>query len=312
MTGGHGGLGRIGALTLATQYRCDLILAGRNRQRVEQAAHRLRGQTGAKVEVLMLDLGSLESVRAAAAECKTMLRAGKRTDVGLQSIVCNAGMQTRGAATYSTDGYEETFASNCLGHFLLVNLLLDSIAADGRIIWTSSGTHDPFTTEGRFIGNPVAPDAGSLAHQGRDGKAVSGARRYATSKLCLVLYAYEMDRRMRQAGTSQSSIAYDPGFIPELGLGREAPSVLRSGIAKFVLGKLGMTMGKMPLSGEALAMLALDPAFEGRSGKYFRSKNGTLSEASSSVVSYDLGKAAKLWTDSVDLVKLNQISAIPS
>ena len=63
-------------------------------------------------------------------------------------------------------------------------------------------------------------------------------------------------------------------------------------------------MGQMPFSGEALGMLVADAAFAGDSGKYFHSKDGVLSEARSSAVSYDEGKAAKLWSDSEELVHL--------
>jgi NAD(P)-dependent dehydrogenase (short-subunit alcohol dehydrogenase family) len=55
------------------------------------------------------------------------LQAGSTGDRELESIVCNAGAQFRGPVTYSADGFEETFAGNCLGHFLMTNLLLDSV-----------------------------------------------------------------------------------------------------------------------------------------------------------------------------------------
>jgi hypothetical protein len=63
-------------------------------------------------------------------------------------------------------------------------------------------------------------------------------------------------------------------------------------------------MGQMPLSGEALAMLEEDATYAGSSGKYFHSKNGVLGEARSSVASYDEAKAARLWNDSEQLVRL--------
>ena len=304
MTGGHAGLGFVGAQTLAGRFGCNLILAGRNPERVEAAAQRLRTETGVRVEVLEMDLNSITSVRAGAAQCQAMLQARSSKEGELESIVCNAGAQFRGPVAYSADGYEETFAGNCLGHFLLANLLLDSVATDGRIIWTASGTHDPASMDGKTVGAAVEPGAKALAQEGRNGKPISGGRRYATSKLCTILYAYEMDRRLRRAGTPVVSIAYDPGFMPETGMGRMAPSVFRSSAVKFVLRKLGVTMGQMPFSWEALGMLAADASFAGGSGKYFHSKDGVLSEARSSVAAYDEGKAAKLWSDSEELVHL--------
>ena len=304
MTGGHAGLGLVGARTLAKRYGCDLILAGRNRERVEKGAQQLRAETSVRVDVLAMDLNSLESVREGAMECKKMLPSATEHGGKLQGIICNAGAQFNGPVTYSADGYEETFAGNCLGHFLLVNLLLDSVATDGRIVWTASGTHDPALLDGKSVGKAVEPDAKSLAQQGRDGKPISGGRRYATSKLCTIMYAYELDRRLRRAGTPVASIAYDPGFLPDTGMGLGAPAIFRSPVVKFLLRKLGMTMGQMPLSGEALGILAEDAAYAHRSGKYFHSKNGVLSETRSSLVSYEEQPAAKLWRDSEQLVRL--------
>jgi NAD(P)-dependent dehydrogenase (short-subunit alcohol dehydrogenase family) len=304
MTGGHAGLGLVGAKTLASRYGSSLILAGRSPERLEQGAQELRGETGARVETLAMDLNSLASVRDGAARCRELLRSGSLQDANLQSIICNAGVQSRGPVTHSADGYEETFASNCLGHFLLVHLLLGSVAAKGRVVWTASGTHDPARMDGRAVGAAAEPDGNALAQQGHHGKPISAGRRYATSKLCTILYAYELDRRLRRTGDSRVSIAYDPGFIPEVGMGKQAPAIFRSAGVKFLLRRLGMTMGQMPLSGEALGTLAADPAFAEQSGKYFHSNNGILSEARSSAASYDEQKAVKLWRDSEALVQL--------
>lgn len=309
MTGGHAGIGLVGAHTLAGRYGCDLILTGRSTARIEAAARQLRETTGARVDVVELDLGSLASVRAGAAQCKALLESVKpRGDRVFDGIVCNAGVQSHGPVSYSADGYEETFAANCLGHFLLVDLLLDSVAQHGRIVWTASGTHDPNSMDGKTVGAAVEPDAQALVRQGLDGKPISGGRRYATSKLCVVLYAYELDRRLRLAGKSIRSIAYDPGFLPDTGMGRGAPAIFRHPAAKFLLRKLGVTMGQMPLSGEALAMLAVDPTFADASGKYFQSKSGNLVESRSSTVSYDQSKAVSLWQDSGRLVFKEEIS----
>jgi NAD(P)-dependent dehydrogenase (short-subunit alcohol dehydrogenase family) len=306
MTGGHSGLGLVGAKTLAKRYGCNLILAGRDPERVAQGAQQVRAESGVSVETLTMDLNSLDSVREGAVRCRAMLQAVAATGQKLQGMVFNAGAQFQGAVTYSADGYEETFAGNCLGHFLLVHLLLDSVAANGRIVWTASGTHDPALLDGKSVGKAVEPDARALARQGRDGKAISGGRRYATSKLCAIMYAYELDRRLRWAGTPVVSIAYDPGFLPDTGMGLQAPAIFRTSAVKFLLRKLGMTMGQMPLSGEALAMLAADPAYAHSSGRYFHSKNGILGETRSSVKSYDQPAAVTLWSDSEQLVRLSE------
>ena len=73
----------------------------------------------------------------------------------LQAVICNAGLRLNGPVSYTVDGYEETFATNYLGHFLLVELLLDRVADHGRIVFTASGTHDPDTPDGMM---GIAPD----------------------------------------------------------------------------------------------------------------------------------------------------------
>lgn len=133
-------------------------------------------------------------------------------------------------------------------------------------------------------------------------------KRYTTSKLCTILYAYELDRKLRRAGVPIASIAFDPGFIPETGLVRTSPEFVqwlsRTALVKWLLKQLGVTMGSLNFSGDALAKVVADPMFANGSGKYLQSNNGTLIEARSSKVSYDEARAAKLWKDSEQLVHL--------
>jgi len=278
ITGGHAGLGLEAATKLASEWHVNLVLAGRDMNKVETAAQQLGQRYGVRVTPLSLDLASLESVRAAAATFRDMLAKGKVEP--LQALVCNAGVQSlRGPVSYSSDGYEETFAVNHLGHFLLVDLLLDSVADGGRVVFTSSGTHDPETMDGKSVGAAVEPDAVALANEGKNGKkSISGGKRYSTSKLLNILFSYELDRRLRRAHQPVASIAFDPGFIPETCLSKSAPKVarwlIRTALLKWVSKKLGVTMGSLPFSGAALARIAMDPAFANASGKYFQSKTG--------------------------------------
>jgi NAD(P)-dependent dehydrogenase (short-subunit alcohol dehydrogenase family) len=197
-TGGHAGLGLEAATRLAADSHLDLVLAGRDLKKVEASARQLRERYGVRVTPLTMDVASLESVRGAAAAFRALLSSGGIDS--LQAIVCNAGAQFHGPVSWTPDGYEETFAVNYLGHFLLVNLLLDSVAEGGRIVFTASGTHDGETIDGKVVGPPVEPDAFPLANQGKGGaKAVSAGKRYATAKLCTVMCSNELDRRLRRA-----------------------------------------------------------------------------------------------------------------
>ena len=306
ITGGHTGLGFEAASQLAAE-KVNLVLAGRDSAKIGKVASDLRTRYGVNVSTVMLDLASLDSVRAAAKTVRERISKGELDPPA--ALLCNAGAQFHGPISYSKDGFEETFAINHLGHFLLVNLLLDSVAENGRIVFTASGTHDPDTMDGKSIGAAAEPDAFALASEGKQGKKpISGGRRYATSKLCTMLFAYELDRRLRKGHKSIASIAFDPGLIPETGLGRTAPAFVlwlsRTAFLKWFLKTIGVTMGSFPFSGKSLAQLAVAPEFAKASGHYFQSRNGSLVEAHSSKISYDEQKAAKLWKDSESLVGL--------
>ena len=306
ITGGNAGLGLEAAKRLAAKKQ-NLILAGRDQSTVERAASDLRVRFGVQVTTVQLDLSSLASVRSAAKDIQRLMAEGKIQH--LDALLCNAGAQFRGPISYSKDGFEETFAINHLGHFLLVNLLLDCLTKDGRVVFTASGTHDPETMDGKMVGKAIEPDAFLLANEGKQGsKPSSGGVRYATSKLCTLLFCYELNRRLAERGSRLASIAFDPGLIPETGLSRTAPAfaakLLRTKWMKWLLQRLGVTMGSLAFSGDALARIAVDFDFAGATGQYLQSKNGSLITSRSSKASYDKQKAAKLWTDSATLVKL--------
>ena len=273
---------------------------------MERVATDLHRTFGVNIRALPLDVSSLASVRQASAEVTRLVAQGEVAP--LSALLLNAGAQFQGPVSYSADGYEMTFATNCLGHFLLTNLLLDQITADGRVVFTASGTHDPETTDGKIVGKAAEPDAHMLASQGKSGKLLSGGRRYSTSKLCTILYAYELDRRLRAAGSTILSCAYDPGMIPETGLTasipRPARALLRSAVMKRILRALGVTIGSLRFSGDMLGRIAIDPAYANASGKFLQSRNGRSIEARSSAASYDRARAGKLWADSVALTHL--------
>lgn len=309
ITGGHGGIGLECARSLADRG-VGLILAGRNPARLEEAAASLRSGAGVMAATLEMDVSSLGSVRAGAAHCREMIDSGAAGR--LEAILCNAGATFRGPPAYSVDGYELTFATNHLGHFLLVQLLLDSLEPDGRVVFTASGTHDPDTADGRFIGPAVRPDAIALATMGVDGgEPLSGGRRYTTSKLCTVLHAYELDRRAKAAGLSLSAIAYDPGAIAETGLLRDLPGparlVIGSPPVRWLMKRVGLTLGDLVQSGRALADLATSPDFE--SGRYYQWKDGGLVERRSATMTYDEDLARALWRDSRTLAGLTAAEA---
>ena len=256
----------------------------------------------------MLDLASLAAVRQFALE----FSAGNRPP--LRALVCNAGVQHVGPTQRTQDGFESTFGVNHLGHFLLANLMLRHLVAPGRIIFVSSGTHDPSQRTG--MPAPLLRHARSLAapddeEEARRHPSFVGRRRYTTSKLCNVLCTYEMDRLLKNCGTSTPDHpitvnAFDPGAMPGTGLVRGYGPAARFAwnalgtLLRWTLRPFNANIHRPEDSGRALARLVLDPALESVSGRYFEG----LMEIRSSAESYDEEKAAPLWELSAELVGL--------
>jgi NAD(P)-dependent dehydrogenase (short-subunit alcohol dehydrogenase family) len=142
---------------------------------------------GARVDEVVLDLASLASIRATASAL-----AGRRIDI----LVNNAGVMDV-PERQTADGFELQFGTNHLGHFALTGLLLPQIVDGGRVVTVASLVH----RRGRIVFEDVPRP-----------RRYSGARQYAMSKLANMLFAFELDRRLKAAGRSIRSIAAHPGY----------------------------------------------------------------------------------------------------
>jgi NAD(P)-dependent dehydrogenase (short-subunit alcohol dehydrogenase family) len=312
ITGANRGLGYETALALAADTSRSIALAGRDLPGLTAAAQRIQSLTGnANLVPLPLDLAALASVRAFVAEFRT------RDLPPLTSIICNAGISKSTARECSADGYEVTFAVNHLGHFLLVNLLLDRLQPPARIIFVSSDVHDPAQLSGP-IPPPRYVKAEWLAYPERDSglhknDRVAGGQAYASSKLCNVLCAYELARRLEASGLSTPARpitvnAFDPGFMPGTELGRDGKGIIRFmwySVMPFV-SRFMPFVHTTTQSGGDLAYLATAPDLAAVTGKYFSGRDMVPSSAES----HDLGKAADLWQTSITLADLKQTETI--
>lgn len=309
ITGGNRGLGYECARTILSNDRdWQVVLATRNRQRAIEAVSSLSSETGNEnVSTIELDLASLDSVREFTDAVHDRL--DTETLPPLKALVCNAGVQQTSGTAYTDDGFELTFGVNHLGHFLLANLLIDEMTSSGRVIFVSSGTHDPteFWTRATGMPDPQLTDAHTLAFPDEDPEADPahlGQIRYTTSKLAMLLTAYELDRRLRTAGPRApgeriTSNAFDPGFMPGTGLARD-----RSNVEQFFWNHVLPVLRAFPgvnspkASGSNLAWLVTEPALGMVSGEYFIERE----PAGSSLESYDERLARQLWAESADLV----------
>jgi light-dependent protochlorophyllide reductase len=297
VTGGNSGLGYQCARAIAAASpQWHVIIASRDLAKSIEAARSIVSETGnSQVDAMELDLASLDAVRRFGAD----FAARALPPVG--AIVCNAGIQTISEITHSEDGYETTFAVNHLGHFLLVNLLLRHLSDRARIVVVSSGTHNP----DQFTGMPKPDYRDAISTAKRESGAdpgYAGRRAYTTSKLCNVMFAYELSRRLKAEGHDRIGVtSFDPGLMPGTGLARDYRPLMKF-VWNYALPALRFIPGVNGTikSGADLAWLVLDPELEEVSGKYFVRRKSVPSSKDS----YDERKAAELWESSVAMVRL--------
>lgn len=172
-----------------------VVMLNRSIERAAAAAAALRSDVGqdAAITSIHLDLASFASVRAAAAE---VLDTVPRID----AFIANAAVSQVAVQEFTEDGFERHLAVNYLGHFLLTRLLFDRIdESAGRIVMVGSNSYKMGLQRIQFEDmnfdrnyNPRNP--------------------YAHSKLALMMFGYELDRRARAAGHDVEVRVCHPGW----------------------------------------------------------------------------------------------------
>jgi len=243
VTGANGGLGLATARALSAAG-AEVVIAARNQERAAEAKERIQAAVpAASLTIVKLDLGSLDSVKAAAEE---LLASHEAIDL----LVNNAGVmgipQSR-----TTDGFEMQFGVDHLGHFALTARLLPALlkAPAARVVTVTSTAH--------HMGRAVDPENPNL--DGRYGPW----RAYGQAKLANFHFGLGLDRLLRTAGAPAASLIAHPGLSnTEL----QAVSVEETGgglSQRFFL-MLARTIGMSPGEG-ALSQLraATDPGAKG-------------------------------------------------
>ena len=273
VTGANTGLGFETAQVLAARG-ASVVLAVRDIEKGKAAAARIAGTApGANVTVQALDLTSLDSIRAAAAELRAR---HPRIDL----LVNNAGvMLTPKQAT--GDGFELQFGTNHLGPFALTGLLLEQMlpVPGSRVVTVSSLAHR--------IGARI--NFGDL--QGE--RSYSRVAAYGQSKLANLMFTYELQRRLSGAGTI--AVAAHPG-LASTELGRYTPAIVAF---SYALVSQQAAMGALPT-----LRAATDPGVAG--GQYYGPRGlfgtrGYPTLAHSSRRSHDTAIQRRLWTVSEEL-----------
>ena len=223
--------------------------------------------------------------------------------------MCNAEAQTVSGVTLTTDGFESTFGVNHLGHFLLANLVAPLLVRPARVVFVSSGTHDPADRLSRAFGMnpPRLRAARQMAFPDEDPGPFPptpqgrGFEAYSTSKLCNLLTATELARRFATADDAVTSNSFDPGLMPGTGLARDS-SRLQRFAWQYVLPVLTVLPGvrSAAASGRHLARLIDDPTLDRVSGRYFAGGR----DKQPSAEARDLTAASTLWRASAELVAI--------
>lgn len=191
ITGATGGLGLETALVLAGKG-AEVVLAARNPAKGAEAERLIRSRhPDAAVRFELLDLASLASVRAFA---ERYLATGRPIDI----LIDNAGVMALPTRQTTVDGFEMQFGTNYLSHFALVGRLLPFlIAAKARVVQLSSVAHRS--------GHIRLDDLNYQTHY-------SPWPVYQQSKLAMLIFALELQRRSDAHGWGLTSVAAHPGF----------------------------------------------------------------------------------------------------
>ncbi|XP_027357623.1 short-chain dehydrogenase TIC 32, chloroplastic-like [Abrus precatorius] len=237
----------------------------------------------AKVDVMELDLSSMASVRKFASEFIS-------SDLPINILINNAGICAT-PFTLSKDNIELQFATNHLGHFLLTNLLLDTMKKttteskkEGRIINVTSDGHQYTYPEG------------ILFDKISDESSYQKWRAYGQSKLANILHANELARQLKEDGVDITANSLHPGAIitniynPMHG--GYPPADLIELLGKYVLKSIQQ-------GAATTCYVALHPQVKEVTGEYFSDCN--LAKASSQATDADLAK--KLWDFSMNIIE---------
>ena len=280
ITGANSGLGFETAKKIAEDPTYAVILACRNPEKAEQAEKEIVSATGNEnVSVVILDTSDLTSVR----NCVDDIR---KKNIHLDALVCNAGISPVHQGT-TKDGYELVFATNYLGHYLLVMELLSSMNAYARVINVTSDMHNP--PQGI-----VWKGVDYLAYHAQDDR-----QRYSYSKLCNILFTYRLADELRKRNSTICVNCFNPGYMSDTnfsgGHGGKAHSLM-------VKATMPDRYGTLESSSEALTQLVTDESLTNVSGAYYDRSYGI---GKSSELSHNPEVQNELWNRSQEYTGIN-------
>src|SRR5215469_4374794 len=272
VTGGNAGVGYATALDLARRGG-RVHFACRSEAKGEAAVAAISTETGSdQVNLLRLDLADLASVRQCAQDFASL-------GEPLHVLINNAGVAGRRGTT--KDGFELQFGVNPLGHFALTQEMLPLLRASGqaRVVTVASDAHYQ-------VGGINFEALRSRT------KSLIGMREYAVSKLCNVLFAAELGRRLEATGVVSYSL--HPGVVASE-IWRRVPWPVRPILTR---GMLTIEQGA-----QTSLYCATSDQIADQSGKYFDKCQAT---SPNKAVTPEL--AATLWEESEKWTAADQLN----
>ncbi|MFB6113386.1 MAG: oxidoreductase [Halodesulfurarchaeum sp.] len=284
VTGANSGIGYEATKALSSNG-AEVVMACRSLERGRTARDEIREAVAdGTISVMELDLADLDSVRSFAESFTEEYE-------DLHVLANNAGVMAV-PRRETEDGFELQFGVNHLGHFALTGLLLPILReTEGmtRVVTQSSGVHE----RGEI-------DFQDVQHE----ESYEKWDAYAQSKLANLLFAYELDRRLRTADSSVMSVACHPGYA-DTNLQERGPKMEGSTLRLWLM-KIATTLFAQSAESGALPMLYAATAPDVNGGDYvgpagIRNMRGPPEKQESSPESYDEETARRLWDLSVDL-----------
>ena len=274
VTGATSGLG-LETLRVLALRGAHVIATGRTLERAAEACAEA-GAAQASTP-LALDLEKWDGIVAAANAVRAL---GRPIDM----LICNAGIMTPPELRL-VNGFEQQFAINHLGHFILCHHLLDLVVAapQGRVVVVSSQLHRQAPPNGIDFDN-------------LDGsRGYDAGRMYGQSKLANALFAFELARRV--ASTRVTSNALHPG-VANTNLDRSNPAWRRLGAR--VVGWTRPWLKSVEAAAATQTYLATSPALSAVTGHYFEDCNPVISASPHMA---DAALAATLWAKSEEFTR---------
>lgn len=271
ITGANSGIGKATALGLA-KMGATIVMVCRNKDRGEKALEDIKKEVeNGTVDLMIADLSTQKAIHQLVKEFKERYQF-------LHVLINNAGVNLS-KCVLTEDGIETTFAVNYLAQYLLSNLLLDVLQA---------------SSPARIVNVASSVLAKNIDFENLNGeKHYRQLNAYGQSKLAVILFTYELSRRIEGTGVTVNCL--HPGYVKTNMIKNFRKFV------KYFYPLIGLFMKKPKKGAKTSIYLASSSEVEGVSGKYFKKRK----EVESMKAVYDEEIAKRLWDVSIALTNLN-------